>query len=249
MGVTVEGITFNGGDAYTRVVYRGVTLNKRTVAMLIRAQRIYGRPFNSLPQGSYNPGVGASGGTHDGGGAVDIFDSRLDDVQHVMRVVGFADWHRTLLPGVWNPHCHGIALGDKEASDTAKAQWPDYRNYLDGLAGHNPDTTWHPFPKGSDPEPIFDYEQWIKEQDMQPSDDAYPADDQNNTTWGDLWHRLDHLDEFRAAVGDRFDKTNASLGEAKDAIKSLAADLDGVHDQLAGVQLKLTAILDAVKNP
>jgi hypothetical protein len=249
MGVTVEGITFNGGDAYTRVVYRGVTLNKRTVAMLIRAQRIYGRPFNSLPQGSYNPGVGASGGTHDGGGAVDIFDSRLDDVQHVMRVVGFADWHRTLLPGVWSPHCHGIALGDKEASPEAKAQWPDYRNYLNGLASHAPDNTPHPFPKGSDPEPIFDYEQWIKEQDMQPSDDAYPADDQNNTTWGDLWHRLDHLDEFRAAVGDRFDKTNASLGEAKDEIKSLATEITGVHDQLAATQIKLTAILDAVKNP
>jgi hypothetical protein len=232
MGVTVEGITFNGGDAYSRVVYRGVTLNKRTVAMLIRAQRIFGRPFNSLPQGSYHSGTSQSAGTHDGGGAVDVSDSDLDGVQRATRVVGFADWHRTLLPGVWNPHCHGIALADKEMSSEAAAQIPDYRNYKDGLASHNADNTWHPFPKGATPEPIFDYEQWIKEQDMQPSDDAYPADDKNNTTWGDLWHRLDHLDEFRTGVAGRFDNTNANLNEAKDEIKKLAAEIDGLGTKL-----------------
>ena len=54
-----------------RTTVDGKTLNQRTADMLAMWQ------FNSLRdfyvvQGSYNTGVSASAGTHDGGGAVDL---------------------------------------------------------------------------------------------------------------------------------------------------------------------------------
>jgi hypothetical protein len=240
MGATIEGITFNGDDAYDRVTYRGVTLNKRTAAAVIQAQRLYGRAFNSIPQGSYHATTSQSAGTHDGGGAIDVFDSDLDAVQRVMRKVGFAAWHRTLLPGVWDPHCHAIMLGDKEMSSEARQQVTDYSNYIDGLAGHDtPDNTWHPFPKGDNPKPVFDYPQWVKEQDMQLDDDAYPADDKNNTTVGDLLHKLDRLDEFRTAVKTQFDGVDADLGKVRDvqveqsqAIKAIRSGQDDIKQAI-----------------
>ena len=61
--------------------------------------------------------------------------------------------------------------------------------------------------------------------DMQLSDDLYPADDHNDTTVGDALRRADHLDEFRA-------DTNARLDEQTKAIKAQAADFDTKLDTL-----------------
>jgi hypothetical protein len=144
-------------DPYTRVIYHGVTLNRRTAAMCDLLQERLGRSVGSFPQGSYHQGTSQSAGTHDGGGAVDIYDNDLDAVQHHGRAVGFAAWHRTFLPGEWSAHCHMIALADKEMSSAARGQIPDYRNYKDGLASHAPDNTWHPFERGQKPRPIFNY--------------------------------------------------------------------------------------------
>jgi len=62
--------------------------------------------------------------------------------------------------------------------------------------------------------------------DMQLSDDLYPADDKNDTTIGDALRRADHLDEFRTAVGDRFDKSEKVQGEQSAAIKANSEQLD-----------------------
>jgi hypothetical protein len=40
-------------DPYERITWRGVTLNRRTAAMMEKAQKRFGRPFDSIPQGSY----------------------------------------------------------------------------------------------------------------------------------------------------------------------------------------------------
>jgi hypothetical protein len=238
-------------DPYERIPWRGVILNRRTAAMMEVAQAKFGRPFDAIPQGSYG-GTPQSAGTHDGGGAVDIFDRDLDRVQHVMREVGFADWHRTFLPGPngWDPHCHGIALADKEMSDAARAQIRDYRNYLNGLANHAADNTWHPFPKGADPGPVFNYANWLKEQDMQLDDRLYPAVDGNHTTIGEALRRADHIDEFRKVVDARFVHTNAHLGEVEAKTKSNGADIaalrEHVDNRLDNVKADLKAILDAV---
>jgi hypothetical protein len=235
MGVTIEGVTFNGGDAWDHVTFRGHTLNKRTAAFLLDVEAELGYKL-AIIQGSYNPGVSASGGTHDKGGVFDCWDVFNDDpehIQHVLRKHGGFGWFRPTIPGLWNQHIHCGVLGDTDMSPTLAAQIPDYRNYLDGLASHAADNSWHPFDKGNDPKPVFDYPQWLKEQDMQATEDAFPGDDNKDATWGDLWRKLDHLDEFRTAV-------NGRLTEQTDAIKAIGNDVD----QQA---LLIGKILDAVK--
>lgn len=90
-----------------RVSYQGKTVNTRTRAMLREAQHNLGRTV-TLVQGSYHPGVGSSAGTHDGGGVVDISVAGMSSttrtrVVRALRVVGFAAWYRTPIPGVWGP--------------------------------------------------------------------------------------------------------------------------------------------------
>lgn len=149
----------------TRSTWRGVTLNARTIAMLEWAEARIGIVL--VPsQGSYNAGgVGASAGTHDGGGAVDLkigkySADQIDKVVAALRQAGFAAWHRENLPGVWGPHIHAVALGDAQLSPAAKQQVVAYKAGRDGLAGNAVDNTWRPSPlvtwdwKAGAPKPI-----------------------------------------------------------------------------------------------
>lgn len=146
---------------YDRVVWRGVTLNRRTVAMLELAEARCHVPIVPT-QGSYNAGgVSASAGTHDGGGAVDLSVAGLVSVDkrrlvHALRDVGFAAWRRPYIEKVWPEHVHAIALGDREASDGARAQMRSYRDGRDGLAGNGVD----PDPYRPDPIREFDFAKW-----------------------------------------------------------------------------------------
>jgi hypothetical protein len=238
MGAVIEGVNFNGGDAWDHVTFRGVTLNKRTAAFLLDVEAELGYKL-AVIQGSYHPGVGASGGTHDKGGVFDCWDVFNDDplrIQRVLRRHGGFGWFRRTLPGVWNQHLHCGVLGDIDMSPSLAAQVPDYRNYLDGLASHAADNSWHPFDKGNDPKPTFDYPQWLKEQDMQ-FDDVIPGTD--NKQVGDALREALRGDEHAAAINanvddlqtrtaDRLDKQAASLTEAKQEIKNLGADIDAL---------------------
>lgn len=154
----------NVPNAYDRISSRGVTLNRRTDAMLTEMERRLGYPL-SVTQGSYHAGFNPSGGTHDGGGAVDLANYDWENKVRVGRDVGFAIWHRTADQGDWNDHLHGIAIGDKELSSAAADQVDDYYAHKDGLYYHRPDNTPHP-----DPIPVFDYAAWMKEDDMQDAD-------------------------------------------------------------------------------
>lgn len=144
--------------AYERINFRGHTLNRRTAAMIEQAEDVLLKGVKlDILQGSYHSGVGASAGTHDGGGAVDIAwpgNSRAKalEVQKALRQVGFAIWVRDDLPGVWNHHIHGIAIGDKQMSSGASKQIQDYYAGLNGLAGHARDSSWRP-----NPIPVFSY--------------------------------------------------------------------------------------------
>jgi hypothetical protein len=127
----------------------GVVLNERTAMMhaeLERRLRNGNAKFHGLPiiQGSYNRGkVGASGGTHDGGGALDVPygvpGASADQIELWARRVGFAAWKRPELwvngKKVWDSHVHMIAIGDPELSTTAKAQETAYIAGYNGL-GH-----------------------------------------------------------------------------------------------------------------
>jgi hypothetical protein len=62
--------------------------------------------------------------------------------------------------------------------------------------------------------------------DMQLSDDLYPADDHNDTTIGEALRKADHLDEFRAAVADRFNASDKVAEEQSAAIKANSEQLE-----------------------
>jgi hypothetical protein len=131
-------------------------LNQRTVWMLERAQAFYGGSHDlikAITQGSYNLGVDASFGTHDGGGAVDLSLRDLHDWNHILtedaqsiilalRRAGFAAWVRdvdALYPG--SPlHVHAIAIGDAELSPAAQSQLTGPEGYFRGMNGL-PDNT------------------------------------------------------------------------------------------------------------
>lgn len=130
-------------DAYARVTYHGHTLNKRTRAMIQQMEHYLGYDLTIL-QGSYHRGVGASAGTHDGGGAVDLAPADAANKVRAGRMVGFAMWERQAIPGVWPHHIHGIAVKDAQMSDMARRQVQDYYAHLNGLRGHAHDSTWRP---------------------------------------------------------------------------------------------------------
>lgn len=144
----------------------GKVTDARTAAMLTEAQRLAGRTFQ-YAQGSYNGNaVFASGGTHAGGGVIDIrtvpMPNRRAKMRAVkaLRTVGFAAWLRPYAPGVWGEHIHAVAIGCDDLSTAAASQVRAYRNGRDGLAGNRPDpqaslgvkpTTWEAYLRSQRP--------------------------------------------------------------------------------------------------
>ena len=123
----------------------GSVLNRRTNRMKIAAaKRLRGCKW-VVTQGSYNPGgVGASAGTHDGGGAMDISvnsgcGARRNAVR-ALRTVGFAAWFRPTIPGLWDKHIHAIAVNDTDLAAGAADQVSEYHRGFDGLSGDGRDT-------------------------------------------------------------------------------------------------------------
>lgn len=114
------------------VLFRGRLVDPRTAEMLTEVESITGDTLH-VWQGSYSAGA-KSGGTHTGGGAVDVSPTRgsWDALVAAMRQVGFAAWHRTTAQG-YDPHVHGIAVGCVDLSQEAAQQVAWYRQGLNGL--------------------------------------------------------------------------------------------------------------------
>jgi hypothetical protein len=106
-------------------------------------------------QGSYSTSTAASGGTHDGGGAIDLKMGNLGAKQKVilesvMREVGHAGWNREpswwsswygkIIYGGWSSHHHAIRTGCPHLSTAAKAQVAEYVRGENGLVGGDKDT-------------------------------------------------------------------------------------------------------------
>lgn len=137
-------------DDYDRIQIGNATLNNRTYWMLQRAQQFYSGTIpitgDAITQGSYNPGgVGASFGTHDGGGAVDISVRNLpydwtikwEDIPLIidaLQLAGFAAWYRDERENL-PPHIHAIAIGDAELSLAAQLQLTGRYGYFRGYDG------------------------------------------------------------------------------------------------------------------
>lgn len=121
----------------------GHKTNRRTAQMLKAAERLAGANM-PVTQGSYSSSVGASAGTHNGGGALDISVGGLTRKQinrriRALRTVGFAAWYRSALAGVWGAHIHAIAMATRDLARLARAQVGDYKRGRNGLANHRAD--------------------------------------------------------------------------------------------------------------
>lgn len=129
---------------YEIVWYHGHRFDRMTVQALMEMEKRLGYEL-SVMQGSYNGhAVGASAGTHAGGGAVDLAPTDAHAKVRVGREVGFAMWERPTLPDVWNHHVHGILVGNAKVSWEAASQIAQYRNHTNGLANHGWDSEWRP---------------------------------------------------------------------------------------------------------
>lgn len=153
-------------DRYEVVTWRGFKFDRLTIAAIEAAEELLGRKFRIM-QGSYNQGkVGASAGTHDGGGAVDFAVEGLNnrDVR-VLRVVGFAAWHRIPSEGPWSEHIHAVLIGNERLAPSAARQVEAYKAGRNGLVSNKRDDTWRPskIPTFQYPEEDMpNYREWQK---------------------------------------------------------------------------------------
>lgn len=98
-------------------------------------------------QGCYHKGVGASAGSHDKGGPVDIgqFEDRHLKTQ---REFGWGSQHRTRAQGFSGDHNHMFPIGCTHGSPLAMSQQRAWQNGRNGLVSNGPITG--PGPKGKD---------------------------------------------------------------------------------------------------
>jgi hypothetical protein len=126
------------------VGWRGVQLDPRSAAMMDEVANIVPAVPVHPTQGSFSSGVGASAGTHAGGGAIDLRTEGLtrgqrEDLVAAMRRVGWAAWLRRPGQGPWPMHIHGVAVDCPSLSPAARVQVADYLAGLNGLANKQPD--------------------------------------------------------------------------------------------------------------
>lgn len=154
-------------DRYELTTHGGKVVDKYTDWNLREAEKKLGYDL-TIVQGSYHKGVGASAGTHDGGGAVDLLPWDWQNKVRVLRELGFAAWHRPAIRGVWSEHIHAVLIGNAKASSSAKAQVLAYKNGRDGLRSNRPDYFWRPTIirdaayKGKQTEAVVDPIEWAK---------------------------------------------------------------------------------------
>jgi hypothetical protein len=133
--------------------FGGAYTDQTTVDLLRELQRVTGLNI-LLTQGSYSTNVSASGGTHDGGGVVDInvygwSPAQIWTVLRAARCMGAPAWYRTPAQG-FAYHIHLLRADAPDLSPSARAQNVQYLAGQNGLANHGPDdgprdcvgTTW-----------------------------------------------------------------------------------------------------------
>ncbi len=148
-------------NQYKRIQWRGHTFDRRTQAAILALEDRINRKVG-IYQGSYSTAVGASGSTHAGGGAVDLWVPGMDPeaVVKAARKIGWAMWYRPAGPS-WGDHCHGILRAHQTASPDAKLQVTDYDNRGDGLwplTGHDDPQPYRPV----DAPVRFSYTEWLR---------------------------------------------------------------------------------------
>jgi hypothetical protein len=78
------------------------------------------------PPGLLAPGVGASAGTHDRSGVLDLAPFDYGRKVKAWRDALGPMWHRDAIPGLWGEHCHGVISSCTDLAPVAAAQIPAY---------------------------------------------------------------------------------------------------------------------------
>lgn len=134
--------------AKTRISMLGFATTERGWAMHLEACKLYtartGKKAPGITQGGWSNSVGASAGTHAREGfdwaTAPLTDQENRIWQECCRTVGFADWWRRALRGVWSEHNHGVPK-DGILSPSAAAQVKAFKLGRNGLAGNGADTS------------------------------------------------------------------------------------------------------------
>ena len=121
--------------------FQGYKFDSRTVAGLIEVDRETIVPLR-ITQGSYSNKVGASAGTHKGGGVGDcstrlMTTSMKNTLIRVLRQNGFAAWIRPNGPS-WSEHIHFVMIqpgGRNDQGVLSFEAWKQVKEYYDGLDG------------------------------------------------------------------------------------------------------------------
>lgn len=137
------------------ITFKGWRMSRYTAAAIKVLEEKLGFEL-TIVQGPYNKGVGASAGTHDLDGVIDLSSWRASKKVTVARRNSWAMWPRKELAGVWGAHCHGVLKRAKPMASLAVFQLETaYPNRWDGLASNGLDT----FPVHPALE-RFDYNEW-----------------------------------------------------------------------------------------
>jgi hypothetical protein len=142
-------------------------------------------------QPCYNTGVGASAGTHDFDGVLDVEVEGMAwlDGQRFLREHGWAAWYR--FPPTFGNHLHMVSLGcPGPVGVYVPGQVDDYYAHRNGLKGHDRDVTWHPADIDST---VFDYPAYEETRDMTPEQAKQLADTAQGVQ--DIHTRLDDIDK------------------------------------------------------
>jgi len=149
-GAVVVGLARGIGRIWMREfgVYGCHCVNE-SLPLLQMIHLIRGEISDSLTifQGCYHKGVGASAGSHDKGGPVDIGQFQDHHLQ-TQREFGWGSQHRTRAQGFSGDHNHMFPIGCTHGSPLAMSQQRAWQNGRNGLMSNGPITG--PGPKGKD---------------------------------------------------------------------------------------------------
>jgi len=207
-------------DAFEKVVFRGKLMDRKTMAFLQAMEEKLGYEL-TVVQGCYNPGgVAQSGGTHDGGGVIDLAAYDWRNKVRVAADLGAFAYHRPYIQGLWGEHIHFGIRNHGRLSPAAQAQQRDWdaKPPRNGLAGHAPldlDRYYHPG------KPItFDYP--VRKAPVAPKTTRITQ------ARSELVHAIHDIGEAAALIETADSKRPANF---KDEI----ADLKRLHKALRGV--------------
>lgn len=204
-----------------------------SLPLLQMVHLIRGDISNSMDvfQGCYHPGVGASAGSHDKGGPVDVgqFQDRHLKTQ---RECGWGSQHRTRAQGFSADHNHMFPIGCTHGSPLAMSQQRAWQNGRNGLRSNGPITG--PGPKGKDTPHWKEGVRMMEKEIMSFADDVAAKVTSSLLSGG-------NLNKIADAVLNRDAVPNTVTGNPKNptvSVKTILAEIGKNTENIAGQVLQ-----------